>query len=97
MIKHSAIVPMMKKDQRLKAVGTIRDFPDDPMVTYLTKYVEEIFEPKRILSSGDWLKTQHEPDQYFESYKQGKMSIKWVDESRNKIHLFACDDSFTDE
>ena len=62
MIKHRAIAPVMKKEQRLKACGTIRDFLDDPMVTYMTKYAEEIFEPKRILTSGDWLKTQHEPD-----------------------------------
>lgn len=62
MIKHRAIVPVMKKEQRVKACGTIRDFPDDPMVTYMTKYAEQIFEPKRILTSGDWLKTQHEPD-----------------------------------
>ena len=66
------------------------------MVTYMTKHAEEIFEPKRILTSGDWLKTQREPDQYYESYKQGKMNIKWVNATRNKIHLFACDNSFTD-
>ena len=66
------------------------------MITYMTKYAEEIFEPKRILSSGDWLKSQREGDQYYEHYKQGKGNIKWVDNTRNKIHLFACDDSFTD-
>lgn len=57
MIKHSAIVPVMKKESRLKAVGTVRDFPDDPMITYMTKHAEQIFEPKRILTSGDWLKS----------------------------------------
>ena len=62
----------------------------------MTKYAEDIFEPKRILTSGDWLQTQREPDQYYESYKQGKLNIKWVNEVRNKIHLFACDNSFTD-
>ena len=66
------------------------------MVTYMTKHTEDIFEPKRILHSGDWLKTQREPDQYYQSYKEGKLNIKWVNETRNKIHLFACDASFTD-
>ena len=59
------------------------------------KYAEEIFEPKRILSCLDWLGSMKESDQFYESYKQGKGNIKWVDQNRNKIHLFACDDSFT--
>ena len=96
MARHAVIQPVMTKAQRLKAVGTVQDFPNDAMVTYMTKHTEEIFEPKRILSSGDWLKTQREPDQYYQSYKEGKLNIKWVNETRNKIHLFACDDSFTD-
>jgi len=29
----------------------------------MTRFCEEIFEPKRILSSGDWLKSYREPDQ----------------------------------
>ena len=95
MARHAVIQPVMTKAQRLKAVGTVQDFPNDAMVTYMTKYSEEIFEPKRILSSGDWLKSQREPDQYYQSYKEGKLNIKWVNETRNKIHLFACDDSFT--
>ena len=77
-------------------MGTVQDFPHDAMVTYMTKHTEDIFEPKRILHSGDWLKTQREPDQYYQSYKEGKLNIKWVNETRNKIHLFACDASFTD-
>ena len=66
------------------------------MVTYMTRYAEEIFEPKRILTSLDWLKRNREPNQYFSSYKEGKLNIKWVNEQRNKIHLFACDNSFTE-
>ena len=96
MARHAVIQPVMTKAQRQKAVGTVQDFPNDAMVTYMTKYSEEIFEPKRILSSGDWLKSQREPDQYYQSYKEGKLNIKWVNETRNKIHLFACDNSFTD-
>ena len=62
MARHAVIQPVMTKAQRQKAVGTVQDFPNDAMVTYMTKNAEEIFEPKRILSSGDWLKTQREPD-----------------------------------
>ena len=40
MVKHAVIEPVMSKQQRLKAVGTIQDFPNDPMVTYMTKYAE---------------------------------------------------------
>ena len=52
------------------AVGTEADFPRDRVVTYMTKYAEEIFEPKRILTNGDWLKTTREPDQRYEYYKR---------------------------
>ena len=43
-------------------MGTEADFPDDRVVTYMSKYAEEIFEPKRVLTNGDWLKTTREPD-----------------------------------
>ena len=79
------------------AVGTERDFPRDRVVTYMTKFAEEIFEPKRILTNGDWLKTTREPDQRYEYYKQGKMNIKWLNEQKNKIYLFIVDNSFTEE
>ena len=47
----------MNAASRKKAVGTVLDFPADKMVTYMTKHAEDIFEPKRILTSSDWLKT----------------------------------------
>ena len=63
----------------------------------MTKYAEEIFEPKRITDNGDWLCTHREPDQRFDYYKQGKGNIKWLNHVKNKIYLFTCDDSFTNE
>ena len=78
MIEHASIVPVMKQEQRLKAVGTENDFPEDAVTTYITRHAEEIFEPKRILTNNDWLKSYREPDQYFSNYKAGKGNIKWV-------------------
>ena len=76
-------------------MGTESDFPDDRVVRYMTKYAEDIFEPKRILTNGDWLKTTREPDQRYEYYKQGKGNIQWLSPNKNKIYLFIVDDSFT--
>ena len=75
MIEHADINTVMSKQGRIKAVGTIDDFPQDAMTMYMTKYAEEIFEPKRILDSGDWLKSYREPDQRFEFYKKGNGNI----------------------
>ena len=92
------IEPFSTKQTRLRAVGSVDDFPEDAMAIYLTKYAEEIFEPKRILDEGDWLESHREPDQRFEYYKQGKGNIKWLSPSKNKIYLFIADQSsFTDE
>ena len=67
------------------------------MAKYMTKYLEQIFEPKRILSKDDWLNKNREPDQYFESYRQGHGNIKWLAPTANKIFLLAPDDSFSAE
>ena len=75
MIEHAKINTVMSKEARLKAVGSLDDFPRDVVTTYMTKYCEEIFEPKRILTDGDWLKRYREPDQRFEYYKNGNGNI----------------------
>lgn len=95
MDEHIEIQTVMTKKQRQLAVGSEADFPDDLVATYMAKHAEEIFEPKRILTSGDWLKSYREPDQRFEYYKQGKGNIKWLSPAKNKVYLFACDKSFT--
>lgn len=88
---------VMRKQARVSAAGTTKDFPEDAMAKYMTKYAEQIFEPKRILSKDDWLNKNREPDQYFESYRQGHGNIKWLAPTANKIFLLAPDDSFSAE
>ena len=60
MIENADQNTVVSKKQRLKAVGDELDFLDDPMMTYMTKHVEDIFEPKRILNDEDWLKKNRE-------------------------------------
>ena len=95
MVEHKDIKTVMTKEARELAVGTEADFPHDAMTTYMTRHAEQIFEPKRILDSGDWLKSYREPDQRFQYYKEGKGNIQWVRPGKNKIYLFLADkDSF---
>ena len=98
MVQHAKIVPVMTKEERVKAIGEVNEFSNDVVATYMAKYAEEIFEPKRILDDGDWLVTYREPDQRFEFYKEGRGNIKWLSPTMNKIYLFIADpSSFTDE
>ena len=96
MLENKDIKTVMTKEARLKAVGTEADFPQDAMSIYMTRYAEQIFEPKRVLDSGDWLKSYKEPDQRFEYYKKGNGNIQWLNQQKNKIYLFIAEnDSFT--
>ena len=98
MEEHEEISTVMTKQARKLAIGNTKDFPEDAMCTYMSTYAEQIFEPKRILDDGDWLKTYREPDQRFDYYRQGKGNIKWLSATKNKIYLFIADeDSFTNE
>ena len=98
MEEHSEISTVMTKQARKLAIGSINDFPEDAMCTYMSKYAEEIFEPKRILTNGDWLKSYREPDQRFDYYRQGRGNIKWLSPTKNMIYLFIADNnSFTRE
>lgn len=91
MLEHAEINTVVSKQQRLKAVGTEADFPQDVMTTYLTRYAEEIFEPKRVLTDDDWLKRFREPDQLYASYLKGDGNIQWTSARKNKIYLFIAD------
>lgn len=62
MIEHADINTVASKAMRCKAVGSEADFAHDKMATYMTRYAEEIFEPKCILADGDWLREFREPD-----------------------------------
>ena len=98
MMEHEDIDPVCSKKKRLLAIGDENEFPNDPMMIYMSRHAEEIFEPKRILDEGDWLNRYREPDQRFEYYKQGKGNIKWLSPGKNKIYLFISDsDSFSNE
>jgi hypothetical protein len=48
------------KEDRLVAVGPDSAFPKDKLLNFLTANAETLFEPKRILDSGDWLLRQKE-------------------------------------
>lgn len=64
----------------------------------MTENAEDIFEPKRILTGGDWLKSYREPDQFFEKYANcNNGSHKWISPDKNKLYLFMMDDGFTNE
>ena len=69
MLKHADIDPVCTKQKRKLAIGDEYDFAGDKMMIYMSRHAEEIFEPKRILDNGDWLKYYREPDQRFEYYK----------------------------
>ena len=54
--------PYANLKRRQTALGEITDFIKDKLITYLTENAENIFVPKRILTSNDWLATQKETD-----------------------------------
>ena len=84
-------------NRRKEAVGKVRDFPNDRLITYLTENAEAIFEPKRILTNGDWLKSYREPDQFFDKYANcNNGSHKWIDPNKNKLYLFMMDNQFAE-
>ena len=87
--------PVADLKRRKEAGGKKTDFPNDGLITYLTKHAEEIFEPKRILTDDDWLKHYREPDQFFETYKKARGSIVWISPTKNKLYLFMMDHSFS--
>jgi len=44
-------------EDRLVAVGSVDDFPHDKLLNHLTTNAERLFEPKKIITSSDWLKS----------------------------------------
>ena len=92
---HTGKKTVMTEEQRIRAIGPMDEFSHDPVTTYMSVHAEEVFEPKRILSKGDWLSKHREPDQRFENYKQGKGHIVWLSPGKNMIYLFISDNSFT--
>ena len=99
MVENADVKTYSTKEKRMKALGSERDFPKDAMMIYMTRHAEEIFEPKRVLHPGDWLKKYRNPDQFFDAYKRGyAWNIQWVSPTKNMIYIFAAEnDSFSDQ
>ena len=101
-VRHRIYDPELRKKatvvdraKRKEAAGRTTDFRDDKLITYLTENAEEIFEPKRILSGGDWLKSFREPDQFYSKYAMSNNgSHKWISPGANKLYLFMMDNKF---
>ena len=65
----------------------------DPLMAHLLKNVETLFQPKSVCSDGDWLVTQQEPGQTFQTYQQGGPQINFTTATQKTIYLFFIDDS----
>ena len=52
---------MANAKRRKDALGKKSDFEADDLLNSLALYAEEVFEPKRILTDKDWLKSYKEP------------------------------------
>ena len=53
--------PVVNIKRRKDALGKKSDFETDALLNSLALHADEIFEPKRILSDKDWLKSYKEP------------------------------------
>ena len=89
--------PLVSAQRRKDALGKTSDFLDDDLITYLTRHVEQIFEPKRILTKNDWLNSYNEPDQFFDNYKKSRGNVIWMSPTKNKLYLFMIDNSICEE
>ncbi|CDW79333.1 archaemetzincin-2 isoform x1 [Stylonychia lemnae] len=77
------------KQQRLEAIGDFRQCKDKCLKHILTN-AEKLFQPKKIHQQGDWLISNKEKNQTFESYqKPGVKNL--VTPQRNKIYIFVID------
>ena len=95
--RNKEIEPFTVKEKRLFALGERTDFEDDKMQTFMTINAEKIFEPKKIISGGDWLCSQREGFQSYSYYKAGNGNIKWIKPNKNKINLFIMDNTFKED
>ena len=67
------------------------------MMHYLINNVEDLWTPKKIYSSNDWLVTQKETGQTPKRYAQGGPLINWMDKRCSTITLFLIDDTIDEE
>ena len=58
------------KAKRLQGIAQAPNLDrKDPLMAHLLKNVETLFQPKSVCSDGDWLVTQQEPGQTFQTYQ----------------------------
>jgi hypothetical protein len=63
----------------------------------MTEKAETLFEPKRILTSGDWLVSHKEAKQSYDWYSKGNGGHKWIGGDRKTVYLFCIDDTITED
>ena len=84
-------------NQRLKALQLPigHDFiRSDPVLHYMMENAENLFQPKMVVTSADWLETQPERGQDIKRYKEGGPNINWHSPIRaNTIYLYIIDES----
>jgi len=80
---------------RVAAVGV--KIPGDDMINYLADHAEELFEPKRVIKSDDWLAENNEPGQTFKRYTQGGAGMNWVNPRNKTVYVMPIDESVSQE
>ena len=83
--------------QRQDAVVMPDGYKPDKLLEYLLKNAETLYEPKKVHTSSDWLKTQTETGQTPKRFKQGGPTITWMSQNNRKIILFCLDGTIDEE
>lgn len=68
----------------------------DPLLKKMLQQAETLYQPKKILTNGDWLWGQKERPQTFNLYNRPTVRNE-VTQQRNKIYLFVVDDQIKPE
>ena len=69
----------------------------DKLLAHLLKNAETLYEPKKVYTMQDWLKTQTETGQTPKRFKQGGPTITWMNKLCRKIILFCLDGTIDEE
>ena len=83
--------------QRQDAVVMPNDFAADKLLANMIQNAETLYEPKKVHTASDWLKTQTETGQTPKRFKQGGPNITWISKLNKKILLFCLDETIDEE
>ena len=83
------------RQKRIEAIGNIAGCKDKVLKGILMN-AEKLFEPKRIIDSGDWLMSHKEPGQTYEDYQKPNAK-NTVTKQRSKIYIFAIDPTISED